>query len=168
MKNKSRVLLLTTISSVAIFLFCNSLSFYAAQKQLESQDLTLLSSRLSNHFKITPREFYPTEEIVFFERIELSSEQYGEITFYLEVLKNEDEAARTFDYRKMHTPAGSKPSPFKIGDQDVMFYGSQRRLLARRNNVAFDINMNSDTEGIGSLAYQIDEIVYNVTSSASD
>ena len=45
MKNKSRVLLLTTISSVAIFLFCNSLSFYAAQKQLESQDLTLLRER---------------------------------------------------------------------------------------------------------------------------
>ncbi|HNH80938.1 MAG TPA: hypothetical protein PL157_00995 [Acidobacteriota bacterium] len=67
-----------------------------------------------------------------------------------------------------YTPAGSKPSPFKIGDADAMFYGSQRRLLARRNNVVFDINMTSDKEGIGSLAYEIDEIVYTVTSSASD
>lgn len=168
MKNKSRVLLLTTISSVAIFLFCNSLSFYAAQKQLESQDLTLLSSRLSNHFKITPREFYTTEEMAIVERIELSDEQYGEVKLCLKVLKNEDEAARTFDYRKRDTPAGSKPSPFKIGEEDAMFYGSQRRLLARRNNVVFDIKLTSDIEGIGSLAYQIDEIVYNVTSAASD
>lgn len=168
MKTKRRVLLLTAISSVAIFLFCNSLSFYAAQKQLESQDFTLLDSRLSNHFKVTPREFDTTEEMTIIELIKLSSEQYGEINFYLKVLKNKDEAARTFDYQKRSTPAGSKPSPFKIGDEDAMFYSSQQRLLARRNNVAFDINMTSDREGIGSLAYEIDEIVYNVTSSASD